>query len=254
MRRIRRIESRAGKVALGIGAFLLATLIVCVPVGVLGSSNIVWGEPNDNGRVDVPGTKVLHLPSGTVDASVALFIPGKGNETVDVPLPKDLSLTVVPVSGGDPATITRDLGTSGNANDNTANSQRRVWHVKIPSDGDYRVTTHGSFLGIGINAQIWFGHGPPLPGVYVPFVAMGIVILGGLIWLLFRTLRGGGPGRAREPKTAPAWEADEPRPAHHQSGPPSSVGDLERLAALHERGELTDDEFFAEKAKIIGDG
>jgi hypothetical protein len=174
-------KTRVGRVALNVVLFLVATIAVCVPVGVLGSSNIVWGEDNQDGRVDVPGTKVLQLPADSIDVSVAVAIPGRGNETGNLPLPRDLELAVVPVSGSAHVSITRDVGDSRNADDDQVDTQRRVWRVSVPQDGRYRVTVRGSFLGVGVNPQVWFGHGPPLPGTLVPVVAVVLVLLGALV-------------------------------------------------------------------------
>jgi len=178
--------------AIIVGAFLLATLVLCAPVGILGSSNIVWGEDNQYGKVPVPGTKVLHLPEDTVDVSAAMAILGKGNETVDVPIPANLTLRVVPVGGGMAAVVHRDLGDSTNAMDDGVDSQRRVFKVDVPHDGDYRVTAAGTFLSGELNPQLWFGHGPPIPGTYVPFIAAGLALLGGLVLLLIRRRRRSG--------------------------------------------------------------
>ena len=172
--------------AIIVGGFLLATLVLCAPVGILGSSNLVWGEDNQYGKVPVPGSRVLHLPSGSVDVSAAMAILGKGNETVDVPIPRDLALTVVPVGGGAPAVVHRDLGDSTNAMDDGVDSQRRVFKVDVPHDGDYRVRTDGSFFAGELNPQLWFGHGPPIPGTFVPFIAAALALLGGLVFLYFR--------------------------------------------------------------------
>lgn len=103
-----------------------------------------------------------------------------------MPLPSNLSLNLAAVDGAAPVSVIRDVGSSGNANDEQVNSQRRVWHVEIPEDGDYRAVARADFGGIGINAQLWLGHGPPLPGVLVPFVAAGLVLLGGFFWFVIR--------------------------------------------------------------------
>ena len=253
-----RVKSRAGRIALTILLLFVATLIVMVPVGILGSSNVVWGEDNQYGRVDVPGTAVLHLPAGSLRVSAAVEIPGRGNETPNLPLPSDLALAVTPVRGSAQPTVTRDLGTSANASDDQVNAQRQVWTVHVPSDGAYRVTARGNFLGVGVNAQLWFGHGPPLPGTLVPLVAVGIVLISAGLWLLVHprlrgrrrttaAAAGGGGGLSSAPTSD--WE-----PAvHRRATADDSVGRLERLADLHERGALTDAEFVAEKARVIGE-
>lgn len=253
---MRGVKSPVGRVGLGVLLFVVATLTVMVPVGVLGSSNLVWGEDNQSGRVEIPGTKVLHLPGGSTDVSVAVALPGRGNETPDLPLPANLSLTLAPVGGAGGATITKDLGSSSNANDNQVDTQRRVWRVKVPSDGDYRVTARGNFLGVGVNPQLWFGHGPPIPGTLVPVIAVLIVLVGGAVWfVVLPRVRGRGRDQG-----ADEAEAHGSAVTHHAAPPATPLPDaeadslerLERVAALHERGELTDDEFSAEKAKIIG--
>jgi hypothetical protein len=172
---------RIGALALG---FVLATLVICVPVGIIGSSNLVWGEPNQYGRIDVPGSGVLHLPSGTVEVSVAADVVGRGNETPDFPMPSDLALGVTPVTGSAHPTIAAALGDPSNAIADGANTQRLVWKIRVPTDGDYRVGGRGTFAGAYVHPQLWFGHGPPLPGELVPAVAAAIALLGGLLWLV----------------------------------------------------------------------
>src|SRR5215831_9942314 len=167
MGKIRRVESGVGRFFLWVGVWLLASFLWCIPVGILGASNLVWGEPNQYGRVDIPGTGVVHLPSGNVDGTVAMIIPGRGNETPTVLLPDDLSLTVVATDGSGAAKVTRHLGTSGNALDNQADSKRLVWKIDVPHSGDYRVTTKGDFVGLGVDVAVWFGHGAPIAGTMV---------------------------------------------------------------------------------------
>ena len=47
-----------------LGVFALASFLAMPVVGILGSSNLVWGEPNQFGRVRIPGTSVLTRPAG----------------------------------------------------------------------------------------------------------------------------------------------------------------------------------------------
>ena len=174
---------RIGALALG---FILATLVLCVPVGIFGSSNLIWGEPNQYGRIEVPGHGVLHLPGGIVDVAVAADIVGRGNETPDFPLPADLALMVTPVSGSSHPTVSDAPGDSSNAMADGANTLRPVWKVRVPLDGDYLVRARGSFAGAFVDPQLWFGHGPPLPGVLVPAVAAAIALVAGVLWLVVR--------------------------------------------------------------------
>ncbi|MEA2449753.1 MAG: hypothetical protein QOG63_1685 [Thermoleophilaceae bacterium] len=239
---IRRVESRVRRVVVTFLALLLASFVMCAPVGILGSSNLVWGEDDQYGKVKVPGHEVLHLPAGTVDVNAAVDIPGKGNATVDLPLPSHLSLAVAPVGGASEPVVTRSVGTSTNANANDVNTQRRVWHVRVQQSGDYRVAARGNFLGIGLNPQLWFGHGPPLPGTLVPAVAAALVLIGWLVWfVILPRVRPRRPAVAARTRAAPSAASDE-------------VTGLEELAGLHRRGELTDAEFTAAKAKLLDSG
>jgi len=176
------------KVAAGVGIFIAAWFPTLAIVGILGSSNIVWGEDNQYGRVDVPSTKVLHLPGREIDVSLAVEIVGKGNETVDVPVPRNLALHVTPAAGGPAVAQDTDLGDGDNAMGDGVNSQVRVWKIKVPHDGDYKVVTDGTFNGAEINPQLWFGHGPPIPGGWVPVLTTIIVVLGGLAFFSARRL------------------------------------------------------------------
>jgi len=243
---MRRFESGVGRFFKWVGIWLLASFLWCIPIGIFGSSNLVWGDPNQYGRVDIPGSGVVHLPSGSVDGTVAMIIPGRGNETPDVLLPDDLSLTVVATDASGTATVTRHLGTSGNAMDAKADSQRHVWNIDVPHSGDYRVTTRGTFTGLGVDASVWLGHGPPIPGTSVPIIG---AILGSIttliLWLLSKRRRARAPARD---DGAAAWT---PAPAARGDSDLDEIDGLERLAKLHREGALTDAEFSAEKAKLL---
>jgi hypothetical protein len=242
MGKISGIESRAKRTMLTIVLFLVALLVVGNVVGILGASNLVWGEDNQYGIVSVPGKEVLHLPASDVDVSFAVDIIGKGNQTVDVPIPSGLALTVSPVDGPQAVHVTRDLGGSTNANGDGVNSQRRVWRIHVPADGDYRVRARGSFPGAGINPQLWFGHGPPLPGGWPWLVGTVLVAAGwAVMYLIGRRRRGSAPKRVARAT-----------PQHSPTATDAEVDRLVVLAAMHRRGDLTDDEYAAEKAKLIG--
>ena len=166
-----------------LGAYLLGTLIVCIPIGILGSSNIVWGEPDQYGKVPIPGSKVVHLPAGTTDASVAVILPGRGNETPTLPLPDDLSLTVAG------ATVTRHLGDTSNAMADGADTQRKAFEVDVPRAGDYRVSVRGRIGFFAANPSLWLGHGPPIPGTDVPLIAAVVTLVAGAGYLIVRRRR-----------------------------------------------------------------
>lgn len=180
-----KIKSSVGQVALGA---VVATMVAFLPVGFFASSNVVWGEDDQYGRVPVPDTKVIHLPAGQVTVSVAVALPGRGNGTPTLRLP-DCGFGIEAVDGGPDPKITEDIGVSENANDNRVDTQRRVWRMSVTRAADYKVTTHGNFTGYGVNPEMWFGYKPGLPGVYVPVVSALIGLFAGLAWFGFRQLR-----------------------------------------------------------------
>jgi hypothetical protein len=165
-------------------AFVLATLAFCLPVWLLGASNLVWGEDHQAGRFAVPENRFVHLPGGTLDASLAIDVVGAGNGTGALPLNDSLKLVITSVPGAPPVAIRRDVGPVRDADDAHVNTQRRVWTVDVPSAGMYYVTTYGNFTAVGSNPEVWLGHGPPLSGAMVPVVSAVLALLTVGLWFL----------------------------------------------------------------------
>src|ERR1700742_4031264 len=125
MRRIRQIESGSVRALSYLGAFLVISVFVAIPLIFL-NSTLVWGEANQYGRVPIPGHKVIHLPAGAVEVSVAAALPGRGNETPELLLPP-LDLTMKARGGQEAPTVEEDIGDSVNANDDEVDTQRTAW-------------------------------------------------------------------------------------------------------------------------------
>lgn len=174
-----------------VGALAVIWLVMLVLVGVFGSSNLIYGDAHQYGTVRVPGHATLTLPKGDADVAEAVYVVGRGNETPDLPIPEGVSASLRKVGGSATATLERSVGTSGNAMSADANSQRRLWVAHVPAAGQYAVITHGSLAPLGVNGQLWFGHGPPISGGYVPLVALILAMIALLIWLAVGRLRGG---------------------------------------------------------------
>jgi hypothetical protein len=199
-RPIRRIESGFLRTLAYIGGFLIATLLVAVVLGIA-NSNIFWGEANQIARIPIPGRQKVELPGGETQATVAVALPGRGNETPELLIPP-LELSVTPFGEAGKAEIREELGSSVNANDNYDDTQRAVWKIDAPSAGTYLVSVKGDMTGYGVNAQLWLGHEPGwLHGPKIWLFAAIIVALGAAIFLGIGWLRGrrkggasGGPG------------------------------------------------------------
>jgi hypothetical protein len=196
IRRIREIESGFGRLLLGIGAFLLLTLLIAVPIGIA-NSNLFWSESNQYGRVPIPGRKRVHLPAGKVQINVAAALPGRGNETPELLVPK-IDLTLIPPKGVPEPTIERDLGESTNAMDKYADTQRRIAYAHVATAATYLAVVEGDFTGYGVNGSLWFGYeAAPIHGVAIWFIAMAIAALvflaAFIVWLIRRHRRGSPP-------------------------------------------------------------
>jgi hypothetical protein len=187
MRRLRKIESPIVRALSYVAGFLLVSLFVMIPLIFL-NSNLVWGEANQYGRVPIPGHKVVHLPSGSVEVSVAAALPGRGNETPELLLPP-LTLTMKARGGQEAPTVEEDIGSSVNANDSEVDTQRTAWKLQVPEDGDYLAVLKGDFTGYGVNAQAWFGREPnPLHGWQVFLFAMLVTAVGAPLWFGIKAL------------------------------------------------------------------
>jgi hypothetical protein len=233
-RPIRRIESGFLRALAYLGGFLLATLLVAVVLGIA-NSNIFWGEANQIARIPIPGRQKVELPGGETQATVAVALPGRGNETPELLIPP-LQLSVTPFGEAGKAEIREELGSSVNANDNYDDTQRAVWKIDTPSAGTYLVNVKGDMTGYGVNAQLWLGHEPGwLHGANIWLLAMLIVALGAAILLGIGWLRGrrkggtsGGPGSG----SGENWEISGGTP------PPDLQAEQldSRISRLNDRG------------------
>jgi Phospholipase_D-nuclease N-terminal/Short C-terminal domain len=75
-----------------------------------------------------------------------------------------------------------------------------------------------------------------------------VPFFGTLIYLIARPAGATAEERRMASGATPGYY-DTPTPA---PGPPNAATQLEILAALHDRGKLTDDEFATQKSKVLG--
>src|ERR1700761_2998144 len=181
---MRQIKSRVGRALLYFLFYAVVVLVVAIVIGVI-NSNLFWGEANQYGRIDIPGHGKVHLPGGTTEATVAVALPGRGNETPELLLPP-LQLSVTPIGEAGKVAINETLQGSVNANDKYDDTSRVVWTIHAPSAGDYLVHITGDMTGYGVNAQLWLGYQPGwVHGTDIWFLAMAIVAAFGVLsWAL----------------------------------------------------------------------
>nr|WP_090341507.1 SHOCT domain-containing protein [Mycolicibacterium malmesburyense]CRL71466.1 hypothetical protein CPGR_01962 [Mycolicibacterium malmesburyense] len=188
------------------------------------------------GEVPVPGTESVELPAG--EATVSFHTVTTGRPTSGFPIPA-LSINIdAPDGVADPA-VTQSIGQTTTVNSDT---HVRVWVLQVPEAGTYRVTTDGNVNGY-INPRLAFGHGSSygwLVWLFGGLAALGVLeLIAALIW------------SARSAKAARPLAVSTPASAQQPNDQGVRFEQLKRLAALRDSGALTQDEFEAEKRRIL---
>jgi Short C-terminal domain len=233
--------------------FVVLTFLVGLAAFILSST--AFSQIDAYGTVPVPGTKVVHLPAGNVDISFATNSASNGSSFYT----PGMSLQVTPAfgSGADPAVT----DSSSSASTIGSQTSARVWKMQVPSAGDYRITAQGDTSAY-INPELLLGHSPP--GGMI--VELGLITLGGLVLIIIvcgrvasRADKRAGPTLSplTPPPIAPVVNFVASGVTAGGGLPPAGqaaqLEELSKLADLHDRGALTDAEFAAEKAKILGE-
>jgi hypothetical protein len=176
-----------------------------------------------------------------------------GRPTSGFPIP-DLSFGITPPAGVPKPQVTESVGGTTSVNSDV---HVRVWTVQIPQEGTYDITTDGNVSGY-INPRLAFGHGSTNGWLYWLFgglLALSVLeLVAALIWSA-KSAKRARPLTPEELQTLdePAWEAPRLRavPDHTPSDQGIRLEQLKQLAALRDSGALTEDEFEAEKRRIL---
>jgi hypothetical protein len=220
-------------------------------VAMLVLNAFVLDDYDAYGEVTIPGSTSLHLPAGEVTVSFHTMVTGSPSSGFPIP---DLQFTITPPEGVAQPQVTESVGGTTTVNSDT---HVRVWAVQIAQEGTYDIVANGSVGGY-IGPRMAFGHGSSygwLTWVFAGLLACGVLeLVVALIWSA-RSARKAIPlephdllnfdeptGNARPISLAPSY-------------PPSDQGirieQLKQIAALRDSGALTDDEFEAEKRRIL---
>jgi hypothetical protein len=200
------------------------------------------------GEVPIPGSATLHLPKGPVMVSFHTQIIGNTNGT-GLPVP-DLDLTIAPPAGVAEPTVTESIGSTTTVN---SDAHRQVWIAQIPQAGDYTIMTEGKVSAF-ISPRLAFGHGSPYG--YLPWIFVGVFVIALLMLVVSIVVS----ARARKPVSQSGQgfviPADPYTPTDADAYTPTDEGvrveQLKTLASLHASGALSDQEFEAEKRRILG--
>ncbi len=228
--------------------FVAVLTMVAAAIGfvlVLILNAFVFDEYDAYGEIPIPGSSSLQLPAG--DATVTfhtVLIGGSGN---GLPVPP-LKYRITGPDGVD-VQLTEDYGSTTTVN----NAARvRIGYLHVPVEGIYDIELDGN-VSAYLNPTLAFGHGTSfgsLPWILAAVFGFGVVdLLIARVWAA-RVRRSG--------QATPAWTVGDDVPPPIQAVPtytPSDEGiriqTLNTLARLRDSGALTEDEYEAEKERML---
>jgi Short C-terminal domain len=220
---------------------LVASVIGFVAVLILDA--FVLDEFDAYGEVPIPGSASLQLPEGEVTVSFHTLITGRPTSGFPVP---QMSVRIDPPQGVSEPEVTESIGGTTTVNSDT---HVRVWVAQITEAGTYDITTDGNVNGY-INPRLAFGRDSSQS--WLLWVFGGLFVMGflELFAALFWSARVGKKARPLAPH-----ELLNVPPAPAASYAPTDRGirieQLKTLAALRDSGALTEEEFEAEKRRIL---
>src|SRR3954464_1112134 len=221
------------------GVGLVATLIL---------NAFVLDDYDAYGEVPVPGSTSLHMPAGEVTVSFHTMVTGSPSSGFPIP---DLNFSITPPQGVAKPEVTESVGGTTTVNSDT---HVQVWLVQIPQEGTYDIVTDGNVNGY-ISPRLSFGHGSSygwLTWVFGGLLALGVVEL---VVALFWSARSAKAARPLTPEQTMHLDEATWSSGSAPSFTPTDQGvrleQLRQLAALRDSGALTQDEFEAEKRRIL---
>jgi Short C-terminal domain len=227
---------------------LIVSIIGFAAVMILNA--FVFDKYNAYGEVPIPGSGSLDLPAGEVTVSFHTVVTGSPNSGFPIP---ELGLSIDPPVGVPEPQVTENIGGTTTVNSDT---RVRIWVVQIPQTGTYDITTDGNINGY-ISPRLAFGHDSS--NGWLPWAFAGLFVIGMLE--LFGALGWSATSGKKARPLAPhelqnigdtTWNTVPPPTASYT---PSDQGiriqQLQNLAALRDSGALTEDEFEAEKRRLL---
>jgi hypothetical protein len=218
-------------------------------VAMLILNAFVLDKYNAYGEVSIPGSTSLHLPAGEVTVSFHTMTTGR--PTSGFPIP-DLRFNITPPAGIAKPIVTESIGGTTSVNSDV---RVQVWVVQIAEAGTYDIETDGNVGGY-ISPRLAFGHGSSYG--WLTWVFGGLLALGALelTVALFWSARSAKAARPLEPEELltppePAWDGRLRAVPTTPSDQGVRLEQLKQLAALRDSGALTDQEFEAEKRRIL---
>ena len=194
------------------------------------------------GEVPVPGSGTLHLPAGDVTISFHTQVIGSTNGGLPIP---NLKFSVDPPAGVPEPVVTENIGSTTTVNND---ARVRVWVARVAEEGDYRVSTDGNVSAF-LSPRLAFGHGSPVPNL--PWWAAGLFGVALVDLVIARVWSAKVRRRPNPVGPAPTFTIDS-GPSFTPTDDGIRIQQLKTLAALRDSGALTQDEFEAEKRRLLG--
>jgi hypothetical protein len=209
-------------------AIVSVVFLVVSIVGFVASDYLnafVFDNYDAYGEVPIPATRTVHLPDGDVTVSFHTELVGT-MEGGDLPIPPDLMVTIAPPNGvAEPELIENIGGTTTNNQD----AHRQLGVARVPVAGDYTITTDGKVTAF-LSPRLSFGHGSSFG--FLLWLFGGLFGVSLLVLLAAPFVGPRTPSNVRPKRETPLQQ-------------------LTTLASLHDSGALTDEEYEAEKRRLL---
>lgn len=188
-------------------------------------------EYGSYGEVPIPGAGRVRLPAG--ETIVSFHVGDSGGRGLRVP---PLNFDITPPPGIADPSVTEDLGSTVTVDDD---AHRRVWFMRVPAEGVYRITAKGDTTGY-VEPRLAFGRTRSVEGPLWVFAALSMVTVDLAIaaWWF---------GRRRGGARPPAGAAEPYSPGEEGV----RLEQLKTISALRDSGALTQSEYEDEKQRIL---
>ncbi|MET0454576.1 MAG: SHOCT domain-containing protein [Mycobacterium sp.] len=204
-----------------------------------------FDEYDAYGEVPIPGSGTVQLPEGDVTVTFHTVLVGGSGSGLPVP-PLNYRITG---PGGVDATLTEDYGSTTTVNND---ARVRIGYLHVATAGSYDVELDGN-VSAYLNPTLAFGHGSPyddVPWILAAVFGFGVVdLVVARFWAASVRRSGPVPGYQPPPTlgVVPTWSADQYVPSDQGI----RIEQLNTLARLRESGALTEDEYEAEKRRVL---
>ena len=254
------MKSRTGPRILTILAVLTLVASVIGFVVTLMLNAFVFDEYDAYGEVAIPGTASLQLPAGDVTVSFHTQLIGSTTGS-GLPVPP-LKYRIEPSGAAEGAAeleLVEDYGSTTTVNND---ARVRIGYLHVPTAGTYEINLDGN-VSAYLSPRLAFGHGSSygsLPIVFAVIFGLAIIdLVIARVWAA-RVRRSATPSPGFADAPIAGFGAAPPMPQPMSVPPPGPftpsdegirIQSLNTLARLRDSGALTQEEYEAEKRRVL---